>query len=111
MDYDGWGAFDDFWDKGVWGDHGQRKRLQNAKKGPSGEVQSLEQAGLAGREDKLQASLSGSVEHEVFLGDSQKHLEEGTYERTRPPIVMRNDDCGTINDKEDTWIIFFYLFI
>ena len=24
---------------------------------------------------------------------------------------MRNYDCGTINDKEDTWIIFIYLFI
>lgn len=47
------------------------------KKGPQGEEQSLEQSGLAGWEDKLQ--LHRSVERGVFLGHSQKHLEEGTF--------------------------------
>lgn len=45
------------------------------------------------------------MESEVFLGDSQKHMEEGTCARTRPPILRRDYDYGTINDKEDTWIV------
>lgn len=63
---------------------------KSAKKGSSGEEQSLEQSGLVGREDRLQACRS--VESEVFFGGSQKHLEEGICERTRPPTLRRDYD-------------------